>query len=77
MIDQRRGAAKAGGRLIYAGAGTSGRQAAADAAECEGTFGSAPGQVVAVFAGEDESAEDDAAAGAAAVRELTVRAWTQ
>jgi N-acetylmuramic acid 6-phosphate etherase len=63
---------KAGGRMIYVGAGTSGRQAAADAAECEATFGTAPGQIVAVFAGEQEEAEDDAEAGAAALRELAV-----
>ena len=65
---------RTGGRLIYAGAGSSGRQAVADAAECEATFSTAPGQVVALFAGEQEEAEDDAAAGARAVRELEVSA---
>ena len=40
-----------GGRLIYVGAGTSGRIAALDAAECETTFSAAPGQVVALVAG--------------------------
>jgi N-acetylmuramic acid 6-phosphate etherase len=40
-----------GGRLIYLGAGTSGRLAALDAAECGPTFGARPGQVVAVAAG--------------------------
>lgn len=60
-----------GGRLVYVGAGSSGRQAAADAAECEATFSTAPGQVVAVCAG-DEADEDDAAAGAGAVRALGV-----
>jgi N-acetylmuramic acid 6-phosphate etherase len=61
---------KAGGRLIYVGAGTSGRLAALDAAECESTFSTRPGQVVALIAGgtagapvEQEAAEDDAAAG--------------
>ena len=34
-----------GGRLIYAGAGTSGRLAMADAAECPPTFGVPEGQV--------------------------------
>src|SRR5262245_3209424 len=34
-----------GGRLIYVGAGTSGRLAAVDAAECESTFSTPPGQV--------------------------------
>ena len=42
-----------GGRLIYVGAGTSGRLAALDAAECGPTFGSRPGEVVAVVAGDD------------------------
>ena len=63
---------RAGGRLIYVGAGSSGRQAVADAAECAATFSAAPGQVVAAFAGEREDAEDDAAAGALAVGELAV-----
>jgi N-acetylmuramic acid 6-phosphate etherase len=61
---------QAGGRLLYVGAGTSGRLAAVDASECEATFSAAPGQVVALLAGADapssleqEAAEDDAAAG--------------
>lgn len=41
----------AGGRLIYVGAGTSGRLGALDAAECRPTFGARPGQVVAIVAG--------------------------
>ena len=40
-----------GGRLIYIGAGTSGRLAALDAAECPPTFGVPPGLVQAVIAG--------------------------
>src|SRR5688572_5862407 len=64
----------AGGRLIYVGAGTSGRQAVADAAECEATFSTERGQVVAVFAGDREGAEDDAEAGAGAIRELAAGA---
>jgi N-acetylmuramic acid 6-phosphate etherase len=44
-------ALEAGGRLIYAGAGTSGRLAALDAAECPPTFGVAPSRVVALVAG--------------------------
>lgn len=61
---------QAGGRLLYVGAGSSGRLAAVDASECESTFSSAPGQVVALLAGADapssfeqEAAEDDAEAG--------------
>lgn len=62
----------AGGRLIYVGAGTPGRLAALDAAECPPTFGVPAGLVRAVLAGGDgaagravEGAEDDADAGAA------------
>lgn len=40
-----------GGRLFYAGAGTSGRIGALDAAECPPTFGSPPERVQAVIAG--------------------------
>jgi N-acetylmuramic acid 6-phosphate etherase len=61
-----------GGRLVYVGAGSSGRQAVADAAECKGTFSTPPGQVVAVFAGEDDSAEDDAGAGEQALDALGI-----
>src|SRR5437773_207768 len=55
-----------GGRLIYAGAGSSGRLAEVDAAECEATFSTRPGQVVAIVAGGD-AGEDDAEAGASAI----------
>ena len=40
-----------GGRLIYAGAGTSGRLGVLDASECEPTFGAGPEQVAALMAG--------------------------
>jgi N-acetylmuramic acid 6-phosphate etherase len=65
-----------GGRLIYAGAGSSGRIAAVDADECEATFSTEPGQVVALLAGEglsaleQEAAEDDAEAGRSAMSAL-------
>jgi len=69
----------AGGRLVYAGAGTSGRIAALDAEECEATFSTPPGQVVALVAGADapsaearEAAEDDEPAGRHAVEQLGV-----
>ena len=59
-----------GGRLLYVGAGTPGRLAALDAAECPPTFGTSPDTVVAVLAGGRdadrtavEGAEDDATAG--------------
>jgi N-acetylmuramic acid 6-phosphate etherase len=53
-----------GGRLVYVGAGTSGRLAAMDAEECQPTFGLRPGIVVAITVTE-EAAEDDSEAGAA------------
>lgn len=43
----------AGGRLVYIGAGTSGRLGVLDASECPPTFRSDPGQVVGVIAGGD------------------------
>ena len=61
----------ANGRLVYVGAGTCGRIAAMDAAECGPTFGLADDRVVAIV-GPDGAAEDDAAAGAAAVEALRV-----
>jgi N-acetylmuramic acid 6-phosphate etherase len=68
-----------GGRLIYVGAGSSGRLAAVDAAECETTFAAERGQIVALVAGahfdsplEQETAEDDAEAGQDDVQRLGV-----
>jgi N-acetylmuramic acid 6-phosphate etherase len=61
-----------GGRLIYAGAGTSGALAALDAAECGSTFGSPPGEVLAVVA-EQDADEDDRAAATNALRGLPLR----
>src|SRR6516225_2632322 len=40
-----------GGRLVYVGAGTSGRLGVLDATECPPTFSAPPGQVVGVIAG--------------------------
>ena len=55
-----------GGRLVYAGAGTSGRLAALDAVECEPTYSVA---VIALVAPDDE-AEDDRNGGMNAVSRL-------
>ncbi len=44
-----------GGRLVYVGAGTSGRLGALDAAECPPTFNTPPGMVVALIAGGPEA----------------------
>ncbi len=43
------------GRLVMVGAGTSGRIAAAEAAECPPTFGTPPERVVAVVAGGERA----------------------
>jgi N-acetylmuramic acid 6-phosphate etherase len=67
---------RAGGRLVYVGAGTSGRLGVLDASECPPTFGTPPGMVVGIIAGgpaaltrSAEGAEDDVAAGARAMDE--------
>src|SRR5262245_35603014 len=64
-----------GGRLVYVGAGTPGRLAAMDAAECPPTFGIEPERILAITAGGNveigsavEDSEDDADA---AVTSLT------
>lgn len=71
---------RAGGRLLYVGAGTSGRLGALDAAECPPTFGSPPEMVQFVIAGglpalirSAEGDEDDFDAGAEAVDAKEVR----
>jgi N-acetylmuramic acid 6-phosphate etherase len=68
-----------GGRLIYLGAGTSGRLGVLDASECPPTFSASPGQVVGVMAGgvkalysAAEGAEDNMGTGQEAVRKLKV-----
>jgi N-acetylmuramic acid 6-phosphate etherase len=70
-----------GGRLIYAGAGTSGRLGILDAAECPPTFGTSPEMVQAIIAGGPgavfksvEGAEDHAASGTAAIDEKSIGA---
>src|SRR5205807_3318516 len=67
---------RAGGRLVYAGAGTSGRLAVQDGAELMPTFSWPADRLLLLLAGGDEAliravegAEDDAAAAAALVRE--------
>jgi N-acetylmuramic acid 6-phosphate etherase len=50
---------RSGGRLHYFGAGTSGRVAALDAAECPATFGIAPDLVQAHEGGDDEHEDDE------------------
>jgi N-acetylmuramic acid 6-phosphate etherase len=78
-IDQIAERMRQGGRLVYIGAGTSGRLAVLDAAECPPTFSTEPGQVIALIAGGQaaiqrsvEGAEDDEAVGAREVAALDI-----
>ncbi len=78
-IELLEAAFRAGGRLVYVGAGTSGRLGVLDAAECPPTFGTPPEMVIAVIAGgaqalvrSIEGAEDDVNAGIAAMDERRV-----
>lgn len=75
------GAFTSGGRLVYVGAGTSGRLAMLDAAECPPTFGISPRMIQAVIAGGPraltsgvEGAEDSATTGR---RDLAARKITR
>lgn len=68
-----------GGRLFYTGAGTSGRLGVLDASECPPTFRVPTEQVQGIMAGgrtalwsASEGSEDDAAAGARAIRNRNV-----
>jgi N-acetylmuramic acid 6-phosphate etherase len=71
-VDEIAGRLSAGGRLLYVGAGSSGRIAALDASECVATFSTSRDAVVALVAGGEASdalaqaaAEDDREAGTA------------
>jgi len=71
----------AGGRLVYLGAGTSGRLGVLDAAEAPPTFQVEPGRVVGIIAGGDaalressESKEDDPAGARKELEELGLTA---
>ncbi|MEK4380555.1 N-acetylmuramic acid 6-phosphate etherase [Aeribacillus sp. FSL K6-2848] len=68
---------KKGGRLIYVGAGTSGRIGILDASECPPTYGTDPNMVIAMIAGGKkaiteaiEGAEDDLEQGSNDLRNL-------
>lgn len=72
-------ALRSGGGLLYVGAGTSGRLAVLDAAECPPTFGTPPGMVRALIAGGTralrravEGAEDSPSQGARDARRAGV-----
>ncbi|MEI6897733.1 MAG: N-acetylmuramic acid 6-phosphate etherase [Psychromonas sp.] len=77
LVDAVAHAFTQGGRLIYSGAGTSGRLGILDASECPPTFGSDPCQVVGLIAGGKtailkavENAEDNATLGASDLQQL-------
>ena len=72
-------ALRRGGRLVYVGAGTSGRLGVLDAAECPPTFGTDPDTIQGIIAGgreamfrAQEGAEDDESAGAADIDALGI-----
>lgn len=78
-VDRIVAAFEAGGRLIYVGAGTSGRLGVLDASECPPTFGVDASMVVGLIAGGDhalrhavEGAEDDEAAALADLRRIAL-----
>lgn len=78
-VDLALAAFRGGGRLIYVGAGTSGRLGVLDAAEMPPTYGTDPRMVQGVIAGgptalvrSQEGAEDHPAEGAAAMDEKDV-----
>ena len=80
VVDRIVSGMKAGGRLIYAGCGTSGRLGVLDASECPPTYGVDPGLVIGVIAGGDyalrnavEGAEDSRESGRAAMESLDLR----
>lgn len=79
LVDAAVNAISNGGRLIYVGAGTSGRLGVLDASECPPTFGIDPRRIVGVIAGGDpalrypiEGVEDDAEQGIADMKALGV-----
>src|SRR5438046_2526706 len=74
-IDLAVAAFERGGRLLYAGAGTSGRLGVLDASECPPTFRTPPEMVQGIIAGGQralweavEGAEDDTGAGSRAIQ---------
>ena len=80
-VDVIAAALRRGGRLIYVGAGTSGRLAVLDASECPPTFGVSPHLVQGIIAGGRralvravEGAEDDATLGARDLRKKKLSA---
>lgn len=81
VVDKIVAAFKQGGRLIYVGAGTSGRLGIIDASECPPTYGTDPGMVVGIIAGGKEAmteaiegVEDDKQQGQTDMKEISLSA---
>ena len=81
LVDDIVRAFNRGGRLVYIGAGTSGRLGVLDASECPPTFGVQPGMVIGLIAGGDdalrnsiEGAEDEPEGGVRALRGINFSA---
>lgn len=79
LVDDVAERLRSGGRLIYVGAGTSGRLGILDASECPPTYGASPEMVQGVLAGGRdafwqavEGAEDSPELGAANMKELGI-----
>ncbi|MGC6387894.1 N-acetylmuramic acid 6-phosphate etherase [Ewingella sp. S1.OA.A_B6] len=80
-VDMAAASFKVGGRLIYLGAGTSGRLGVLDASECPPTFGVPHGMVIGLIAGGPgallkavEGAEDSEALGVADLQNIKLTA---
>lgn len=80
-VDMAAASFKAGGRLIYLGAGTSGRLGVLDASECPPTFGVPHGMVIGLIAGGPgallkavEGAEDSEALGVEDLKNIQLSA---
>lgn len=77
LVEKAEASIRQDGRLIYVGAGTSGRLAILDAAECPPTFGTKPEMVQGIIAGGREAlltavegAEDSESRGASDLKEI-------
>jgi N-acetylmuramic acid 6-phosphate etherase len=77
VVDRAVESYRSGGRVVYVGAGTSGRLGVLDASECPPTFGVDPDHFIGIIAGGDralresiEGAEDSPEEGALAMRQL-------
>ncbi len=78
-VEEAEAAIRRGGRVIYCGAGTSGRLGVLDASECPPTYGVPGDMFTGIIAGGDralrnsaEGAEDDDSAGRRAVRDIDI-----